>query len=74
MVSNWPVDTVSSRELMVDLFKRQNNQEKISKPEALRQAMLNIADKGAARIGNTNVVSYFYSHPLFWAPFVMVGD
>jgi len=36
--------------------------------------MLNIADKGAARIGNTNVVSYFYSHPLFWAPFVMVGD
>ena len=74
LVSNWPVDTVSSRELMVDLFKRQNNQEKISKPEALRQAMLNIADKGAARIGNTNVVSYFYSHPLFWAPFVMVGD
>jgi CHAT domain-containing protein len=59
---------------MVDLFKRQNNQEKISKPEALRQAMLNIADKGAARIGNTNAVSYFYSHPLFWAPFVMVGD
>ena len=74
LVSNWPVDTVSSRELMVDLFKRQNNQEKISKPEALRQAMLNIADKGAARIGNTNVISYFYSHPLFWAPFVMVGD
>ncbi|NKA00985.1 MAG: CHAT domain-containing protein, partial [Proteobacteria bacterium] len=74
LVSNWPVDTVSSRELMVDLFKRQNNQEKISKPEALRQAMLNIADKGAARIGNTNAVSYFYSHPLFWAPFVMVGD
>jgi CHAT domain-containing protein len=36
--------------------------------------MLNIADKGGARIGNTNVVSYFYSHPLFWAPFVMVGD
>ena len=74
LVSNWPVDTVSSRELMVDLFKRHNNQEKISKPEALKQAMLNIADKGAARIGNTNVVSYFYSHPLFWAPFVVVGD
>ncbi|MFM7943772.1 MAG: CHAT domain-containing protein, partial [Candidatus Fonsibacter sp.] len=74
LVSNWPVDTVSSRELMVDLFKRHNNQEKISKSEALKQAMLNIADKGAARIGNTNVVSYFYSHPLFWAPFVVVGD
>jgi len=74
LVSNWPVDTVSSRDLMVDLFKRQNNQEKIAKPEALKQAMLNIADKGAARIEGTNVVSYFYSHPLFWAPFVIVGD
>jgi len=48
---------------MVDLFKRQNKQEKISKPDAIRQAMLNIADKGLARIGNTNVISYFYSHP-----------
>jgi CHAT domain-containing protein len=74
LVSNWPVDTVSSRDLMVDLFKRQNNQEKIAKPEALKQAMLNIADKGAARIEGTNIVSYFYSHPLFWAPFVIVGD
>ena len=74
LVSNWPVDTVSSKELMVDLFKRQNNQKNISKPEALKQAMLNIADNGAARVGTSSEISYYYSHPLFWAPFVMVGD
>jgi CHAT domain-containing protein len=75
LVSNWPVDTVSSRELMVDLFKRQNNQDgKITKPQALREAMLNIADKGGSRDPKTNAVSYSYAHPLFWAPFVMVGD
>jgi len=74
LVSNWPVETVSSRELMVDLFKRQMNQTKITKPEALRQAMLNIADKGGSRDSKTNAVSYSYAHPLFWAPFVMVGD
>jgi CHAT domain-containing protein len=59
---------------MVDLFKRQMNQTKITKPEALRQAMLNIADKGGSRDSKTNAVSYSYAHPLFWAPFVMVGD
>jgi CHAT domain-containing protein len=75
LVSNWPVDTVSSRELMVDLFKRQNNQDgKITKPQALREAMLNIADKGGSRDPKTNAISYSYAHPLFWAPFVMVGD
>ena len=75
LVSNWPVDTVSSRELMVDLFKRQNNQDgKTTKPQALREAMLNLADKGGSRDLKTNAVSYSYAHPLFWAPFVMVGD
>jgi CHAT domain-containing protein len=74
LVSNWPVETVSSRELMVDLFKRQMNQTKITKPEALRQAMLNIADKGSAKDEKTKAASYSYAHPLFWAPFVMVGD
>ena len=60
---------------MVDLFKRQNNQDgKTTKPQALREAMLNIADKGGSRDLKTNAVSYSYAHPLFWAPFVMVGD
>ena len=66
LVSNWPVDTVSSRMLMVDIFKRQQ-EKKISKPEALRQAELELADKG-------NASGYAYAHPLFWAPFVVIGD
>lgn len=66
LVSNWPVDTVSSRMLMVDIFKRQQ-EKKIGKPEALRQAELELADKG-------NSSGYAYAHPLFWAPFVVIGD
>lgn len=66
LVSNWPVDTVSSRMLMVDIFKRQQ-EKKIGKPEALRQAELALADKGGAS-------GYAYAHPLFWAPFVVIGD
>ena len=66
LVSNWPVDTVSSRMLMVDIFKRQQ-EKKIGKPEALRQAELELADKGGTS-------GYAYAHPLFWAPFVVIGD
>ncbi|NCW90414.1 MAG: CHAT domain-containing protein, partial [Rhodocyclales bacterium] len=66
LVSNWPVDTVSSRILMVDLFKRQQ-EKKIGKPEALRQSELELADKGGTS-------GYAYAHPLFWAPFVVIGD
>lgn len=74
LVSNWPVDTVASRQLMTDLFKRQTGSPEISKPEALRRAMLELADKGAYRDAKTNALGYAYAHPLFWAPFVVVGD
>jgi CHAT domain-containing protein len=73
LVSNWPVDTVASRQLMTDLFKKQSDDKKMSKPEALRQAMLTLADKGRYRDGKLTS-GYAYAHPLFWAPFVVVGD
>lgn len=74
LVSNWPVDTVASRQLMTDLFKKQQLDKAMSKPEALRQAMLELADKGGYREGKSTSMSYAYAHPLFWAPFVVVGD
>lgn len=74
LVSNWPVDTVASRQLMTDLFSRQSVSPAISKPEALRRSMLELADKGGQRNAKTNALEYAYAHPLFWAPFVVVGD
>jgi len=72
LVSNWPVESVASRQLMTDLFKRQQQNQGLAKSEALRQAMLNQVDQGGMREGNT--MKYSYAHPLFWAPFVVVGD
>jgi CHAT domain-containing protein len=34
--------------------------------------MLNQVDQGGMKEGNT--MKYSYAHPLFWAPFVVVGD
>ncbi|WP_062311095.1 CHAT domain-containing protein [Polynucleobacter sinensis] len=72
LVSNWPVDSVASRQLMTDLFKRQQQNQGLPKSEALRQAMLNQVDQGGMREGGA--MKYSYAHPLFWAPFVVVGD
>lgn len=72
LVSNWPVDSAASRQLMTDLFKRQQENKGLQKSEALRQAMLAQIDQGGAKEGNT--MKYSYAHPLFWAPFVVVGD
>jgi CHAT domain-containing protein len=72
LVSNWPVDSAASRVMMTDLFKNQQKAQGTSKAELLRQAMLNQVDQGGMREGNT--MKYSYAHPLFWAPFVVVGD
>jgi len=68
------VDTVASRRLMTDLFKRQTSNANISKSEALRQAMVELIDRGEYRELGTSDANYSYAHPLFWAPFVLVGD
>jgi len=72
LVSNWPVDSVASRNMMTDLFTRQQQSQDISKAELLRQAMLNQIDQGGMKEGST--LKYAYAHPLFWAPFIVVGD
>jgi CHAT domain-containing protein len=72
LVSNWPVDSVASRTMMTDLFKNQQKSQGTSKAELLRQAMINQIDQGGMKEGGN--MKYAYAHPLFWAPFVVVGD
>jgi CHAT domain-containing protein len=36
--------------------------------------MVSLADSGGAKDAKTNTIIYSYAHPLFWAPFVVVGD
>jgi len=72
LVSNWPVDSVASRTMMTDLFRNQQKAGNTSKAELLRQAMLSQIDNGGMKEGGN--MKYAYAHPLFWAPFVVVGD
>jgi CHAT domain-containing protein len=71
LVSHWPVETVSARLLTTEIFRRQTMNASLSRAEAMRQSSL--ALMGQIRDGPPSS-AYSYAHPMFWAPFVVVGD
>ncbi|HKQ89520.1 MAG TPA: CHAT domain-containing tetratricopeptide repeat protein [Blastocatellia bacterium] len=64
VVSQWKVESASTRELMLGFHQRliASSKEKMTKAEALRQAALKLMKNPGA------------SHPFYWAGFVLVGD
>ena len=73
LVSNWPVDSEAARLLMTDMFKRQQLKQGQNKAEYLQASMVNMIDSVGSPDGKGKL-KYSYAHPLFWAPFVVVGD
>ena len=71
LVSNWPVETTSARLLTTDLFRRQADDPQLGRAEALRRAELALIDGAGDAARNT---AFSYAHPIFWAPFSLVGD
>ena len=72
LVSGWPVETTSARLLTTKLFERQKK-ENTSWPEALRRTSLALAEKEVYRLEDGRA-AFSYAHPLFWAPFFIVGS
>lgn len=73
LVSNWPVDSEAARMLMTDMFKRQQQKQGQNKAEYLKASMVSMIDNLSSQDANGKT-KYSYAHPLFWAPFVVVGD
>ena len=74
LVSNWPVETTSAKALTTDLFKRQARDPTLQRAEALRQSMLGLIDGPGFIDPKSNRTVFSYAHPIFWAPFSLVGD
>jgi CHAT domain-containing protein len=73
LVTNWSVHSQSARDLTTDLFRRQTTDTNLSRSEALRQSMLALLEgKGFTDAAGATVFSY--AHPLFWAPYTIIGD
>jgi len=73
LVTNWSVHSASARELVTDLFRRQATDPALGRGEALRQASIALLDGGGFIDSNGKTV-FAYAHPLFWAPYSIIGD
>jgi CHAT domain-containing protein/tetratricopeptide (TPR) repeat protein len=73
LVTNWSVHSASARELVSDLFHRQATDPTLTRAEALRQAMIALLDGKGFNDGNGKML-FSYAHPLFWAPYTIIGD
>jgi CHAT domain-containing protein len=73
LVTNWSVHSASARELISDVFRRQSADSSISRGEALRQAMMALLD-GPGAVDHSGHTVFSYAHPLFWAPYSLIGD
>jgi CHAT domain-containing protein len=74
LVSSWPVETVSARLLTTDVFARMTQDKGLSRAAALQQAVSALIDKPAQTDPDTKEPLFYYAHPIFWAPFILVGD
>jgi CHAT domain-containing protein len=72
LLTNWPVETISARNLVSDLFRRQAADAQLSRAEALQRAMLGIMD--GPGYSENGIELYTYAHPMFWGPYSLIGD
>ena len=73
LVSNWPVHSDAAKSLTTDMFRRQAADPALTRAEALRRAMLGLIDQGGFKDASGQML-FSYAHPLFWAPFSIIGD
>jgi CHAT domain-containing protein len=65
LVSHWPVDTNASVKLTTRMFNDAANDNMVGRAEALKRSILSLMQDSDK--------SYF-AHPMFWAPFTVVGE
>ena len=73
LVSNWPVETTSARLLTTSLFREQVRAPELGRAELLRRAMIEMIDGPGYIDPDTAQTVFSYAHPIFWAPFTIVG-
>lgn len=72
LLTNWSVHSASARDLVTDLFRRQSTDPQLGRGEALRQAMVALLDGPGYEENGKSLFSY--AHPIFWAPYSLMGD
>ena len=74
LASMYPVETTAAQKLITSLFQYQKEDKKISRARALQKSMQKLIDGPGMIDRESGKIVASYAHPLFWAPFVLVGD
>ncbi len=74
LVSMWPVETTSARKLTTQIFRFQKEDNTLSRGRALQKSILDLIDSQVMKDESTGKIIASYAHPIFWAPFIVVGD
>jgi CHAT domain-containing protein len=74
LVTLWPVETTSAKALTTEIFRRQATDATLTRAKALQHTINAMIDDGGLIDPSTGRMTFSYAHPLFWAPFVLVGD
>lgn len=74
LVTHWPVETRAARALTTELFRRQAAERGEGRARALQATMNWLIDEGGVIDPETSTMVFSFAHPIFWAPFVLVGD
>jgi CHAT domain-containing protein len=71
LVTHWAVESESAKELVTQTFSQYTAANQPTRAKSLQTAMQAIRN-GAATEGGK--VQYSWAHPLFWAPYALVGE
>jgi CHAT domain-containing protein len=67
------VETTSARVLTSDLMQRQAVDATLNRAKALQQTLNFMIEEGVLKDPTTGRVVFSDAHPIFWAPFTLVG-
>jgi CHAT domain-containing protein/tetratricopeptide (TPR) repeat protein len=72
LVTHWSVDSESAKDLVSHTFTRYAQDPQITRAKALQAAMQHI--RASTAKDPVSQASYSLAHPLFWAPYALVGE
>ncbi|MEE4599911.1 MAG: CHAT domain-containing protein [Desulfobacteraceae bacterium] len=74
LVSLWPVETTSAKHLTTGIFARQQAAPRLGRARALRSSILAMMYSPGLVDLTTDKIAASYAHPMFWGPFILVGE
>ncbi len=72
LVSHWKINSEATVALITGMFEELANNPDVPRAEALRRSMLALMNDEKRQWWKPR--RYWYAHPMFWAPFVVMGE